>query len=163
MSEILRVADGQVVAIAYRLHVDGEMVDASDDGEPLEYLHGYGNIIPGLEHALAGLAMGESKNVVVSAGDGYGERDEEAGMQAPRSAFPADVELEVGLEMQLEDQAGNPMYARVAQMDDQNVYLDFNHPLAGKELHFEVTVVSLRPATEVELDHGHPHTHGHHH
>lgn len=163
MSEILRVTDGQVVTMAYSLHVDGELVDSSEDGEALEYLHGYNNIIPGLERELTGLAVGEGKQVVVAAKDGYGERDEAAGMEAPRNAFPADVALEVGLEMQLEDQEGNPMYARVDEMTEESVRLDFNHPLAGKELHFDVKVVNLRPATEEELDHGHPHSHGHHH
>jgi FKBP-type peptidyl-prolyl cis-trans isomerase SlyD len=163
MNDILRIQDGQVVAMNYSLYVEGEMVDSSEGDEPLEYLHGYGNIVPGLERELAGLAVGENKTVVVAATDGYGERDEEAGMDVPLSAFPADAELKVGLEMQLEDEDGNPMYACIDKMDGETVHLDFNHPLAGKELHFEVTVVSLRPATESELDHGHPHTHGHHH
>lgn len=163
MSESLRVQDGQVVAMDYSLYIDGELVDSSKDAEPLEYLHGYGNIIPGLEREMTGLAAGDSKKVVVAACDGYGEFDEEAFLEAPRSEFPAEVKLEAGLELQLEDEDGQALYAQVEKVDEEKVFLNLNHPLAGKELHFEVTVASLRPATEEELDHGHPHSHGHHH
>lgn len=163
MSETLRVMDGLVVAMDYSLHVDGELVDASESGDPLEYLHGYGNIIPGLERELTGLAAGESRQVVVVPQDGYGDNDDTAFMEVPRSEFPADIELEAGMELQVEGEGGNSMYARITEVGAEQVRLDFNHPLAGKELHFEVKVVSLRAATDEELEHGHPHTHGHHH
>lgn len=163
MNDVLHIKDGQVVAMAYRLQVDGEIVDASEEGAPLEYLHGFGNIIPGLEQELEGLAVGDSKHVIVSPADGYGERDEEAYIEVPRSDFPPNLQLEEGVGLRLEGENGEPIFARIDRVDAEQVRLDFNHPLAGKELHFDVTVVGLRPATDEELAHGHPHTHGHNH
>jgi len=161
MSDVLRVGDGQVVSIAYRLQVNGEEIDASQENAPLEYLHGFGNIIPGLEREMEGMALGESKHVTVSPEDGYGERDDEAFIEVPRSEFPSNLQLEEGIALRMEGEHGEPIFARIDRVDAEQVRLDFNHPLAGKELHFDVTVVGVRPATEEELEHGHPHTHGH--
>ncbi len=161
MSDVLRVGDGQVISIAYRLQVDGEEIDASQDNAPLEYLHGFGNIIPGLEREMEGLAVGDSKHVTVSPEDGYGERDEDAFVDVPRSEFPSNLKLEEGTALRLEGEHGEPIFARIDRVDAEQVRLDFNHPLAGKELHFDVTIVGVRPATDEELEHGHPHTHGH--
>lgn len=157
-----KVQAGRVVAMDYTLHVNGEKVDTSEGREPLEYLHGAGNIIPGLERELAGMEIGDSKKVVVAPSDGYGENDPEAFIEMPRSEFPSDIPLELGLELQVQDPNGNPMYARIDAITDETVHLDFNHPLAGKELHFDVTVLALREPTEEELDHGHAHS-GHEH
>lgn len=162
MSETLRVESGRVVAMQYSLQVDGEMIDASEEGAPLEYLHGFGNIIPGLEREMEGLKIGESKHVIVKPEDGYGERDEEAFIDVPRSDFPTNLHLEEGTGLRLEGEHGEPIYARIDRLDENQVRLDFNHPLAGKELHFDVKVVGLRAATEEELEHGHPHSHGQH-
>ena len=162
MSEEKKVRDGHVVSMDYTLHVDGEQIDASEDGQPLEYLQGAGNIIPGLEREMTGMEIGESKKVIVSPNDGYGESDPEAYVEVPRSEFPKDIPLEIGLELQVQDPSGNPMYARIDTINDENVRLDFNHPLAGKELHFDVKVVGLREPTDEELDHGHVH-HEHDH
>ena len=156
----LTVTDGQVVSMEYTLRVDGKVVDSSAGGDPLEYLHGVGNIIPGLEREMDGLAIGDSKNVVVAAADGYGETDEEAFMEAPSSEFPKDMPLKPGVE--LEGPEGQPMYARIESVEGETVTLNMNHPLAGKELHFDVKVVSLRDATDEEMDHGHAHG-AHHH
>ncbi|MEJ5225546.1 MAG: peptidylprolyl isomerase [Anaerolineales bacterium] len=157
-----KVQAGRVVAMDYTLHVDGEKIDSSEGREPLEYLHGAGNIIPGLEREMAGMEVGESKQVVVSPADGYGESDPNAFIEIPRSEFPQDIPLEVGLELQVQDPSGNPMYARIDAITDESVRLDFNHPLAGKELHFSVKIVGLREPTEEELDHGHVHSGGDH-
>lgn len=153
-----KVQAGRVVAMDYTLHVDGEKIDSSEGREPLEYLHGAGNIIPGLEREMAGMEVGESKQVVVSPADGYGESDPDAFIEIPRSEFPQDIPLELGLELQVQDPSGNPMYARIDAITDESVRLDFNHPLAGKELHFSVKIVGLREPTEEELDHGHVHS-----
>ncbi len=153
-----KVQAGRVVAMDYTLHVDGEKIDSSEGREPLEYLHGAGNIIPGLEREMAGMEVGESKQVVVSPADGYGESDPDAFIEIPRSEFPRDIPLELGLELQVQDPSGNPMYARIDAITDESVRLDFNHPLAGKELHFSVKIVGLREPTEEELDHGHVHS-----
>ncbi len=157
MSEGLTVQDGQIVSMDYTLQVDGEIVDASEENEPLEFLQGAENIIPGLEEALYGMAIGESKQVAITAADGYGELDPEAFADVPKGDFPTEIPLETGLEIEVTDQAGNPMYARIAAFDDETIRLDFNHPLAGKTLNFDVKIVALREATEEEMEHGHAH------
>ena len=159
---VTKVTDGQVVSMEYTLRVDGKVVDSSDGHEPLEYLHGAANIIPGLEREVEGMAIGESKTVIVSAADGYGETDEEAFIEAPVSEFPKDMPLKPGVEMELTGPEGQPMYARIERVEGETVVLNMNHPLAGTELHFDVKVIGLRDATEEELDHGHAHG-AHHH
>jgi FKBP-type peptidyl-prolyl cis-trans isomerase SlyD len=156
------VKDGQVVSVEYTLRVDGKVIDSSSEAEPLEYLHGAGNIIPGLERELEGLSVGGSRSVVVAPADGYGELDEEAYIEAPKSEFPKDMPLEPGVEMELTGPDGHPMYARIERLEGENVVLNMNHPLAGAELHFEVKVVGVREATGEEMDHGHVHG-AHHH
>ena len=157
MSVGLTVQDGQVVSMDYTLRVDGEIVDASEENEPLEFLQGAGNIIPGLEDALYGMSIGESQRVAIAAEDDYGELDPEAFVNVPRGDFPTDIPLEEGLEIEVTDQTGNPMFARIDSFSDEAVRLDFNHPLAGKTLNFDVKIVALREATEEELEHGHAH------
>lgn len=151
------VANGQVVSMEYTLRVDGKVIDSSAGGDPLEYLCGAANIIPGLEREMDGMSLGESKNVIVAPADGYGEVDEEAFIEAPRTEFPADMPLKPGIEMELTGPEGQPMYARVESAEGETVVLNMNHPLAGKELHFDVKVVGLRDATEEEMEHGHAH------
>jgi FKBP-type peptidyl-prolyl cis-trans isomerase SlyD len=156
MSET-KVTDGQVVSMEYTLRVDGKVVDSSAGGDPLEYLHGVGNIIPGLEREMDGMAVGDSKKVIVVAEDGYGELDEDAFIEAPRSEFPEDMPIKPGVELELSGPEGQPMYARIESLEGETVVLNMNHPLAGKELHFDVKVVGLRDATDEEMDHGHAH------
>ncbi len=162
MSEDLKVDDGKVVSMHYTLHVDGQVVDSSEGGEPLQFIQGMGNIIPGLEHQLYDMQVGDSKNITVPAKEGYGETDETAFMDVPRDAFPANVPLDNGTELELRDQAGNPVYARINEVSDKNVRLDMNHPLAGKELNFDVKIADVREATEEEVAHGHVHKDGNH-
>ena len=157
------VQDGLVVSMDYKLTVDGEVLDSSDDAGPLQFLAGYGNIVPGLESEMIGMKVGESKDVVVKPEDGYGEFDDDAFMDVPRNEFPADMEIEEGVELNVTDEDGQNQYARVDSITKETVRLDFNHPLAGAELHFNVKVVALRDPTEEELDHGHVHEEGHHH
>ena len=157
------VQNGMVVSMDYKLTVDGEVLDSSDDAGPLQFLAGHDNIVPGLEREMIGMKIGESKDVVVSPEDGYGEFDEEGFMDVPRSEFPDDMKIEEGIELNVTDEDGQNQYARVENITDETVRLDFNHPLAGAELHFNVKVVALREPTEEELDHGHVHEEGHHH
>jgi FKBP-type peptidyl-prolyl cis-trans isomerase SlyD len=157
------VENGQVVSMEYKLTVDGEVLDSSDQAGPLQFLAGRGNIIPGLENEMMGMKIGDSKDVIVAPEDGYGEFDEEAFMEVPRSEFPKDMEIEEDIELNLTDEDGNQQVARVESFDDNVVRLDFNHPLAGAELHFTVKVVALRDPTAEELEHGHVHEAGHHH
>jgi FKBP-type peptidyl-prolyl cis-trans isomerase SlyD len=162
MSDDLKVGDGKVVSMHYTLQVEGRVVDSSEGGEPLEFIQGMGQIIPGLEQQLYDMQVGDSKNITVPPKEGYGETDVSAFMDVPRQAFPENVPLDKGTELELRDQAGNPVYARVDDVGDENVRLDMNHPLAGKELNFDVKIAALRDATEEEVSHGHVHSDGAH-
>jgi len=157
------VEDGVVVSMEYTLHVDGELLDSSDGQGPLQFLAGYGNIIHGLEEEMRGMKIGDSKDVIVQPKDGYGEFDDEAFMQVPRTDFPKEMPMEVDTELTVRDEEGNARYARVESIEEDNVTLNFNHPLAGDELRFHVKVVALRDPTQDELEHGHVHEEGHHH
>ena len=157
------VQNDVVVSMEYTLRVDDEVIDSSIGQEPLEFLAGHGNIITGLEREMIGMKVGDSKDVVVTPSDGYGEYDEEAFMDVPRGEFPQDMPVEEGLELTVRDDSGQSRYARVDNIEGETVRLNFNHPLAGDELHFNVKVVSLREPTEEELDHGHVHQAGHNH
>jgi FKBP-type peptidyl-prolyl cis-trans isomerase SlyD len=157
------VADDVVVSLAYKLTVDGEVLDESEVDDALQFLQGHGNIIPGLESQLNGMKIGESKTVVVPPATGYGEVDKESIDQIPTSEFPEGVTPEIGMELEIKDKEGNEMYGRVLSIQEDTVTMDFNHPLAGKELHFDVKIVDLRAATGEEMAHGHVHAHGHHH
>jgi FKBP-type peptidyl-prolyl cis-trans isomerase SlyD len=163
MDDTKSVQNGQVVAMEYTLWVDDEIVDSSQGSEPLEFLAGHDNIIPGLESELHGMKIGDSKDVTVSAKDGYGEYEQDAIMDVPLQEFPKDMQVEEGMELSVRDDEGQARYARVEKVEPENVRLNFNHPLAGKDLKFNVKVVSLREPTEEELEHGHVHQPGHDH
>jgi FKBP-type peptidyl-prolyl cis-trans isomerase SlyD len=166
MSEdALAVGKDMVVSLEYVLHLeDGEELDRSEAGEALEFLQGHEQIISGLERALYGLRVGDEKQVVIEPVAGYGAYDEENLEELPRTSFPADLELEPGVQLQLRDEESGEVYqAQVAEVRPDNVLLDFNHPLAGETLHFKVKVVGLRQATADELAHGHVHMHGESH
>lgn len=157
------VTNGQVVSMEYTLWVGGEVLDTSDGQGPLQFLAGYGNIIPGLEREMMGMKIGDEKEVTVTPADGYGEYDEAAFMDVPRKEFPDDMAIEEGLELSVSGDDGQAHYARIDEVGDDSVRLDFNHPLAGQELKFKVKVVALRAPTEEEVEHGHVHESGHHH
>lgn len=163
MSEITSVQDSVVVSMDYTLRVDGDILDTSSGREPLQFIQGVGNIIPGLEKALYGMTVGQRMQVVIAPADGYGDFEEDALVEVPRAEFPEHIPLEVGLELQVRGEEGHPMMAHVLFFDDQVVRLDFNHPLAGKELHFDITITDLRSATSEEMEHGHVHFPGHSH
>ncbi|NUQ36953.1 MAG: peptidylprolyl isomerase [Caldilineales bacterium] len=151
------VAADMVVTLSYAVHsADGEFIDSSDDSGPLEYLHGQGGLVPGLEAALTGMAVGESKEVTLAPEDAYGEWEEDAFEEVPLSMF-GDEELYEGMEIYLEDDDGEVTEAWVSEIYENAVLLDFNHPLAGETLVFEVTVEAIRAATAEELEHGHVH------
>lgn len=164
-NEPLTIAKDRVVALDYILRFDdGEEIDRSNDGEPLYFLQGRRQIIPGLEAELFGLSAGDEKKVVVQAADGYGEYDPEDKQTLPRDAFPEDMALEVGMELFVRDaQSGEQYQVSVEEIHPNKVLLDFNHPLAGKTLHFHVKIVEVRAASAEELAHGHAHSPGHAH
>lgn len=151
------VADDVVVSIDYNLTVDGEVIDSTEGDEPLQFLQGHQNIIPGLERALMGMKVGESKLVVVAPAEAYGDVDAENIIEVPRNEFPEGIPLEAGTELEVKNADGEVLSATIAEVTGKAVKLDFNHPLAGKQLTFNVTVVDLRSATEEELQHGHVH------
>jgi FKBP-type peptidyl-prolyl cis-trans isomerase SlyD len=151
------VAKDIVVSLDYTLRVDGVVVDTSEKSEPIQFIQGHGHIITGLENQLYGMRVGEQKQVSVSASDGYGEVDKSAFADIPRDEFPPDIPLKTGIGLQLRDQDGHVTEGYISEVGEQSVRLDFNHPLAGKDLDFSVEVVDLRNATDEELSHGHIH------
>lgn len=160
-----KVVAGKIVSLHYTLKDDdGEVIDKSPDDEPLVYLHGGENIVPGLEKALEGHVVGDQLQVVVAPEDGYGEHDEDGVQQVPRTMFPDEAEVEEGAQFFTEDEEGNPIPFWVTEIEDDIVTIDLNHPLAGETLHFDVKIVEVRDATAEEKKHGHPHgEHGHDH
>ncbi|TLY80567.1 MAG: peptidylprolyl isomerase [Gammaproteobacteria bacterium] len=153
----MSISQDQVVSIHYTLRDEaGEIIDSSPAGEPLAYLHGHGNLVPGLERELAGRSVGDKLTVTLSPADGYGEHDPKLVQQVPRRALKGVGNLRVG--MRLSASSGrSDRTVTVTRIAGDLVTVDGNHPLAGKKLHFEVEVAGVRAATETELSHGHVH------
>jgi FKBP-type peptidyl-prolyl cis-trans isomerase SlyD len=153
------IADNDVVTFHYTLKGDtDEVIDSSAGGEPLTYLHGRGNIVPGLERELTGKSVGDRLQVRVPAAQGYGEYDRALVQKVPRRALKGIDNLRVGLRLQAGHQA-----VTVKHIAGDMITLDGNHPLAGQDLNFDVEITAVRPATEEELAHGHVHGDGGHH
>lgn len=153
MADVIR--DGMVVSLAYTLKLkDGESVDSASVEDPLEYLHGHENIVPGLEKELTGLKVGDKKDVVVSPTEGYGEYDPEDVETMDRSAIPQDYPVEVGMMIAVETDEGEILEATIREIKGKDVTLDFNPPLAGETLYFSIEIVGIREATEEELENG---------
>lgn len=142
----MSVQEGSKVSIHYTLTVDGNVVDSSKSGEPLRYVQGEGQIIPGLEKELSGMKKGDKKEVKISPAEGYGERNENAVQKVGKKMFKEASELKVGGVVRGES-GGNPFQAVITALEGDEVTLDFNHPLAGKTLHFDVEVMQVEPAT----------------
>jgi FKBP-type peptidyl-prolyl cis-trans isomerase SlyD len=143
-------------------NVDGDIIDSSEGHEPLAYLHGFGNIIPGLENALAGRAAGERFTVSIAPDEGYGERDDAMVQSVPRSAFQGVDEIRPGMQFQAQSPEGMQLVT-VLGVEADEVILDGNHPMAGLTLNFAVEITDVRDATREELEHGHVHGPGGHH
>ena len=158
------------VTLDYELRDDeGELIDASEaeDGEQIEYVHGYGMLVPGLEAALVGLRVGDERDVVVPAEAGYGERDESLVLEVERSEFPDPKAVEPGDEFVAESPDGDEVAMTVMEVKDDVVVVDANHPLAGMTLRYSVKVRVVRQATDEEIEHAaaeldeaHEHVHG---
>ena len=151
------VEDNLVITLDYKLIVEDELLESTEDGEPILFIQGIGQIIPGLENALYGMEVGDQKTVVIQPEDAYGEYDPESLQEAKKEEFSEEVPLDVGTFLDLEDDEGDVLSAQIITAEEDTITLDFNHPLAGKTLTFEITVTDLRPASEEELDHGHVH------
>ncbi len=152
-----------VVSIHYSLKLDsGELVDSSQGREPLAYLHGHGNIVPGLEEQMTGKQVGDKFSAKVAPEQGYGMPHPDGVQKVPRTQFPDDLQLQPGMQLQADDGSGNTVMLRVTEVGDSEVTVDLNHPLAGQTLNFDIEVVAIRSATQEELQHGHVHGPGGH-
>ena len=139
----MQIENNRVVSIAYTLRDnDDNIIDQSEDGS-FCYLHGASNIIPGLEDALTGKSSGDELAVSVKPEDGYGERDEARIQSVPREMFPADQEITAGMQFHAQSPDGHAIMVTVASVEDDQITVDGNHPLAGKELHFEITLLEF--------------------
>ncbi len=158
----MNISDNSVASFHYTLtDSSGEVLDSSDGKEPLTYLHGVGNIIPGLEKELAGKAVGEKLTVAVPAAEAYGERNEEMIQELPASMFTGVEKIEAGMEFHAQTEQGLQV-VRVKSIEGDTVTIDGNHPLAGVNLNFDVEITEVRAATDEEKDHGHVHGAGGH-
>jgi FKBP-type peptidyl-prolyl cis-trans isomerase SlyD len=158
----MSIAKDKVVSIDYTLTgQEGQVLDSSNGREPLAYLHGAGNIIPGLEQALEGKEPGDQLNVMVPPEQAYGPRDERLIQAVPRTSFQGAPNLEAGMQFQANTNMG-PRLLTIVDVQPEQVTVDANHPLAGETLNFDVKVVEIRDATTEELTHGHPHGAGGH-
>lgn len=152
----MTIKDNSAVSFHYTLtDDDGQQLDSSAGKEPLAYLHGAGNIIPGLENALTGKAIGDNMTVAVSAAEGYGEVQSELIQEVPREAFQGVDSIEVGMQFEAQTGQGGSVPVTVTAVTDELVTVDGNHPLAGKNLTFEVSIEDIRDATAEELEQGH--------
>ncbi len=149
-----QVADNLVIGMSYSLSVGGEPIDATEEGETLQFIQGYGSIIPGLEKAILGMRLGETRSICVPAEEAYGDYDPQQITYLPLSEFPEELDLQPGLELEMKDQEDDSVYARILSVGKSRVKMDFNHPLAGKQLDFEITIQELRHATPKELEQG---------
>lgn len=158
----LAVGADHAVSLQYTLSAsDGSVIESGR----IDYLHGYGNIIPGLEQGLEGAAVGAQLNVEVPPQLGYGERLEVEPQRVPREAFPPDMEIEAGMQFHARGPDGEQLPVWVIGVEPDAVIIDPNHPLAGETLHFDVEILAVRAATAEEIAHGHIHGadgHGHH-
>ena len=154
----MKVTNHSVVSIHYKLtNNDGEVLDSSEGKDPLTYLHGMGNLIPGLEQELLDKAVGDKLQVTVAPADGYGELNEQMIQQVPASAFEGVDQIQVGMQFRASGPDGDVQLITVTAVDGDMVTIDGNHPLAGVELNFDVEITSIREATQEEIEHGHVH------
>jgi len=159
----LTIKQNSVVTFHYTLKDDsGAVIDSSSSDEPLAYLHGHGNLVPGLERELEGKSAGDKLSVTVSPADGYGEYDKQLVQRVPRRSFKGIDKITVGMRLHAQTAEGQRPVT-VTHVAGDMVTIDANHPLAGKNLNFEIDISDVREATEEELAHGHVHGPGGHH
>ncbi len=154
----MKIDNNHVVMVHYTLTNDqGETLDSSVGGDPLAYLHGAQGIIPGLERELLGKAIGDKFKAVIQPEDAYGAISDELIDEVPRELFGGVDEIGVGMQFQAGDSSGATQIVTIRAITEDTVTVDGNHPLAGQVLHFDVSVDDIRPATQEEIEHGHPH------
>ena len=154
----LLIGENSVVSVKYTLTDDaGKVLDNSDGSKPMVYLHGAGNIVPGLEKALVGKGEGDSLKVRVEPAEAYGEVIPNGVKTIERSAFEGVDVVEVGMAFQAQAPDGSAQHIMVTKMEGDNVTIDINHPLAGVALNFDIKILSVRESTDEERTHGHAH------
>jgi FKBP-type peptidyl-prolyl cis-trans isomerase SlyD len=152
------IQDGKVVTMLYTLKdSEGEILDQAGKDDAFVYLHGGGQIVPGLENALKGLIIGSKKEVVVSPEEGYGELNPELRFNVKRDQFQDVGEIDLGMQFQANHPSGQVMLFSVEAIEGDEITVDANHPLAGESLHFSVEITDIRDATDDEMNHGHAH------
>ena len=160
----LMIGKHSVVSIHYTLKDDdGEVMDSSEGREPLAYLHGANNLIPGLEDELQGKAAGATFQATIEPKDAYGEISEDLVQTISKQMFQGVDDVQPGMTFIAQGEGGQQRQVRVVEVDGDDVTIDANHPMAGKTLHFDVEIVEVREATPQEVEHGHVHAGGHDH
>ncbi|HOK61779.1 MAG: peptidylprolyl isomerase [Tenuifilum sp.] len=164
----MNVSKNKVVSISYELKVDGDLIDAAQADNPLVFLYGHGQLLPLFEDNIKDLAEGDSFEFMIPSKDGYGEVNDQAIVELPKEIFVIDGELQedllvIGNRLPMRDSEGNALDGTVVEVTDNSVVMDFNHPLAGKDLYFTGKVENIREATAEEISHGHVHGMGHDH
>ncbi len=159
---VSKIADRMVAHFHYTLtNAAGKVIDSSREREPLPYLHGAGNIVPGLESAMTGRVAGDKFKIAVAPEQGYGKSNPQLVQQVPREAFPEGAVIEVGMQFEAHGPQG-AIPVSVTKVSNKTITVDANHPLAGQTLHFDIEVIEVRDATVEELAHGHVHGAGGH-
>ncbi|NNL19988.1 MAG: peptidylprolyl isomerase [Ignavibacteriaceae bacterium] len=160
----MSVEMNKVIIFNYTLKDDtGTVLDSSENKEPLSFLSGSNTILPKLEKTLTGMIIGSKKNVKLSAEDAYGDYKEEAVQTVNKDQFPKEAQLTVGASYMANSPDGKQMPFVITEVKEQDITVDFNHPLAGKDLEFDVELIDVREATPEEMQHGHVHGPGGHH
>jgi FKBP-type peptidyl-prolyl cis-trans isomerase SlyD len=168
----MKIENNTVVSVNYNLSIKGtgEQVEQTSKEQPFVFLFGSGGLLPDFESNLSGKQAGDSFDFFIDAANGYGTRDEQHVVMIPIEAFQGedgkldDENVKVGVTLPMVDNEGNRLYGQVLEINAEHVKMDFNHPLAGQDLHFKGEVLEVRQATEEEISHGHVHgPHGHHH
>lgn len=154
----------KVVTFNYILKDDnGELLDSTEKGGPFSFISGNHQILPGLEEAIGNMIIGSKKNIKLAAADAYGEYDENAVQKINRTLFPEEAELEIGMTYFAHSPEGQHLQFVITKIENEDITVNFNHPLAGKNLEFDVELIDVRDATPEEISHGHVHGPGGHH
>ncbi len=160
----MAIKDNQVVTLNFTLKDEsGQIIDSTTDENPFSYLSGNDQVLPKLEENINSMIIGSKKNVILEPEDAYGRYREEAVQQVSRSEFPQGMEIEEGMSFMADTPDGKHLSFTVKKVDGDDVTVDFNHPLAGKKLEFDLELLDVRDATPEELQHGHVHGPGGHH
>jgi FKBP-type peptidyl-prolyl cis-trans isomerase SlyD len=162
----MNVSKDKVVSVSYELKVEGEIVDKAEVNNPMQFIYGNGTLIQSFENNIKEMKAGDSFDFSIPSDQAYGQVLSEYILKLPKSVFEREGEvedglLEVGARLPMVDQEGNQLNGLVVDVNEDHVVMDFNHPLAGQDLHFTGKVEEIRDATEEELTHGHVHSHNH--